>query len=89
MSYWMKIDLDNIPEEKGFRRRIHIIIFGSDTLAGKLFDIVLIAAIALSVAVVMLDSIGGIRANFGDLLWKLEWFFTFLLAWNIYLELHR
>lgn len=80
MSYWMKIDLDNIPEKKGFRRRIHVIIFGSDTLAGKLFDIVLIAAIALSVAVVMLDSIGSIRANFGDLLWKLEWFFTLLFS---------
>ena len=76
----MKIDLDNIPEEKGFRRHIHVIIFGSDTLAGKLFDIVLIAAIALSVAVVMLDSIGSIRVIFGDLLLKLEWFFTLLFS---------
>ena len=28
----------------------------------------------------MLDSIGSIRANFGDLLWKLEWFFTLLFS---------
>lgn len=80
MNYWMKVDLANIPEKKGIRRRVHIIIFGSDTFAGKLFDIILIAAIALSVVVVMMDSISGIRTKFGDVLWSLEWAFTVLFS---------
>jgi voltage-gated potassium channel len=41
----------------GWRRRVHEIVFQSDTSAGKLFDIVLIAAILLSVAAAMADSV--------------------------------
>ena len=39
------------------RNRIHIIIEGTDTRLGKLFEIVLLIAILASVAVVMLDSL--------------------------------
>ena len=40
----------------GFRDRLFVIIFEADTQAGRWFDFSLIAAILLSVAVVMLDS---------------------------------
>ncbi|MBK98082.1 MAG: ion transporter [Balneola sp.] len=76
----MQVDLVNIPPKKGFRRNLHIIIFGSDTFSGKLFDIILIAAIVLSVAVIMMDSISEIRVRYGDLLWNLEWAFTLLFS---------
>ena len=33
------------PREDGWRERAHTVIFGSDTPAGKAFDVVLIAAI--------------------------------------------
>ena len=40
----------------GWRRRLYIVIFESDTPAGLLFDKTLLVAILASVAVVMIDS---------------------------------
>jgi hypothetical protein len=45
----------------GWRRRLHVIIFESDTRAGKAFDIGLSAAILLSLVVVMLDCMPALR----------------------------
>lgn len=62
------------------RKRLYVIIFGSGTPAGKLFDVILIAMIVSSVAVVMLDSVTSIQALHGTLLYRLEWFFTLLFS---------
>jgi len=43
------------------KERLYVIIFESDTRPGKLFDLLLIVSIALSVAVVMLDSVSSFR----------------------------
>lgn len=64
----------------GWRRRAYIVIFESDTRAGRLFDIALIVAIVASVAVVMLDSVQAIRVRHGDLFLALEWGFTVLFT---------
>lgn len=64
----------------GWRANIHEIIFEADTKPGKAFDVVLIIAILLSVAVVMLDSVKSIRAEHEALLHGLEWFFTLLFT---------
>ncbi|MCG3861209.1 ion transporter [Psychrobacter sp. Ps5] len=63
-----------------FRNRIHIIIEGTDTRLGKLFDIVLLIAILASVAVVMLDSVLYMRLQYGTLFRYAEWFFTILFT---------
>jgi voltage-gated potassium channel len=63
-----------------WRRRLHIIIFGHDTPAGKAFDVALIISILLSVVAVMLDSIGSVSRVFGTELRVLEWFFTLLFT---------
>jgi voltage-gated potassium channel len=63
------------------------VIFEADTPAGKLFDIVLIVCIALSVAAVMLDSIGAVQASHGDLLTIVEWIFTLLFSIEYLLRL--
>jgi voltage-gated potassium channel len=42
--------------EHGWRLRLYRIVFESDTRAGQLFDVVVIAAILLSIAVVVVDS---------------------------------
>jgi voltage-gated potassium channel len=78
----MKPNLENIPEKEGIRRRLHIIIYGSDTYLGKLFDLILIIAIATSVFVVMLDSIASLRIEYGTIFWSLEWFFTGLFTFE-------
>ncbi|MGP9556753.1 ion transporter [Psychrobacter sp. AOP7-A1-24] len=69
------------------RNRTHIIIEGTDTRLGKLFDIVLLIAILTSVAVVMLDSVLYMRLQYGTLFFYAEWFFTILFTIEYVLRL--
>ncbi len=69
------------------RKRIHIIIEGTDTRLGRLFDIVLLIAILASVAVVMLDSVLLMRLQYGTLFFYAEWFFTTLFTIEYILRL--
>ncbi len=62
------------------RETIHRVIFEHDTRAGKAFDIVLIAAILLSVLVVMLDSVPSVGSRYGTALGVAEWGFTILFS---------
>ena len=50
----------------GLREQLHEIIFEADTPAGKKFDVILLCVILLSVLVVMLDSVAGLNAEFGE-----------------------
>ena len=63
-----------------WRLKLHEIIFEADTPAGKWFDVVLIFSILLSVVAVMLDSVSGIRENYGSWFYTVEWFFTILFT---------
>lgn len=71
----------------GLRHKLHTLIFEADTRTGKIFDIILIIAIMLSVIVVMLDSIAEYKAEYGDLFLALEWFFTILFSIEYLLRL--
>ena len=62
------------------RNRIHIIIEGTDTRLGKLFDIILLIASLASVGVVMLDSVLYMRLQYGTLFFYAEWLFTILFT---------
>src|SRR5687767_10536246 len=62
------------------RARLHEIIFEADTRAGRLFDLALIWLILLSVATVILESVRSVRAQYGELLYALEWLFTILFT---------
>ncbi len=70
------------PVSLTWRERWYEIIFEADTPAGKLFDVLLLVAILLSVAVVMCDSVRSIRTDHGRLLEGLEWFFTLLFTFE-------
>jgi len=63
-----------------WRRRLFIIIFGTDTHSGRQFDIVLLYAIILSILVVMLESVNTFREEYGTALRILEWVFTVLFT---------
>ncbi|MCC2545407.1 ion transporter [Hymenobacter sp. BT175] len=63
-----------------WRQAAYRVIFESDTRAGQLFDIALLAAILLSVMTVMLESVQGIEARFGPELRMVEWAFTGLFV---------
>lgn len=74
-------DSKEVPEDwTGFRERCRRIIFYSTRWEEKLFDVLLILAIATSVVIVMLESVEGIRAQHGQLLYSLEWVFTILFT---------
>ena len=62
------------------RRRLRHIIFGVDTPSGKAFDVGLLWAILLSVAVVLLESVPNIRLEYGAPLRIAEWVFTVLFS---------
>ena len=69
------------------RKKIKIIIFGTNTRAGKLFDEVLIVAIVLSIITVMLESVRDVNQNYGAILVIAEWLFTILFTFEYLLRL--
>jgi len=68
------------PPGHTWRTWLHEVIFEADTAAGKVFDIVLLWSILLSVLAVMLESVASIRADYGDVLYAIEWGFTILFT---------
>ena len=70
------------------RARLHEIIFEADTPGGKLFDLLLILSIVMSVILVMLDSVGSIRHSYGQPLFIGEWLFTILFTIEYLLRLY-
>ncbi|HAV54477.1 MAG TPA: ion transporter [Aequorivita sp.] len=67
--------------KRSWRYRLHEIIYEADTPLGKLFDVILLILILLSIVLVMLESVQGIDAKYHEILYIGEWiitiFFTF------------
>ena len=61
---------------KGWKNKVHEIIYEADTPMGKWFDITLFILILASVGLVMLESVKGIEAQYHDILLTLEWIVT-------------
>ena len=70
------------------RAKIHEIIFEADTREGKLFDIVLMISIVISVIVVMLDSVAEYRDKYHNFFLYLEYFFTGLFTIEYVLRIY-
>lgn len=64
----------------GRRKLLNEVIFGTDTPAGRSFDVFLIWAIVISVGLVLLASISTVAEHYGPLLIALEWVFTGLFT---------
>lgn len=64
----------------GLKLRLYTIIFEADTRAGRRFDILLVAAILLSIVVVVFDSMPPVHAAYGQSFSLLEWGFTMLFT---------
>lgn len=82
------MNLNLTPGAEGLRTRLFHIIFESDTPGAKAFDIALIVAILLSVAVIMLGSIETYAERYGDLFFYLEWVFTLLFSIELILRIY-
>jgi voltage-gated potassium channel len=67
-------------DNSGWRKKLYRIIFYTDTLWGKTFDVVLLIIIILSIIAVMLESVVEISTQYGNQLRIIEWLFTFLFT---------
>ena len=63
-----------------FRRKTHEIIFEADTFLGKLFDIILLVLIVLSVAAVMVESVEAYSQKYAAFLTVFEWIITAIFS---------
>lgn len=70
------------------REKIYQVIFGTDTVAGQRFDILLIYMILLSVAAVILDSVGSLHEQYGGWIFRAEWLFTGLFSIEYLLRIY-
>ena len=82
-----KADSWRPTEGPRWKARIYDVIFLADTPAGKAFDVALIAAIVVSVAIVMLDSVDAIFASRRNTFLLAEWLFTILFSIEYLLRL--
>ncbi|MFI8603868.1 MULTISPECIES: ion transporter [Cellulophaga] len=62
--------------DKGWKHKIHEVIYEADTPMGKGFDIILIILIIISVIIVMLESIKELDAKYHSILLAFEWIIT-------------
>ncbi|CAG5085259.1 ion transporter [Parvicella tangerina] len=65
---------------KPWQNKMHEVIFEAETKAGKLFDIVLLIVIVISIVVVMLESVPSLSRNYGSELFVLEWIITIVFS---------
>ncbi len=65
---------------KGWKRNLHIVIYGTHTPAGRLFDILLLILIVYSIIIVMLESVPRFDAEYHYFLNISEWVVTILFS---------
>jgi len=62
------------------KKKIHDIIFETNTPKGKFFDVTLLILIVLSVVIVALETVPSYTERFGSLFYILEWVFTVIFT---------
>lgn len=72
---------------KPWQKILNETIFGAETKAGKLFDIILLFTIVISIVAVMLESVPAIRAKYSTPLFYIEWTVTILFTIEYFLRL--
>lgn len=70
------------------RQKIHIIIYGTNTVAGRLFDLILLGLILLSVFLVMLETVKGFDIKYHHELIVLEWIITIFFTLEYLLRIY-
>ena len=75
-------------DKPSLKKRLYIIIFEADTPAGKLFDVMLLIAIMISVGLTMASSVNSLQATYGRGLFMLNAAFTVLFTVEYMLRLY-
>ncbi|MBP5077571.1 ion transporter, partial [Pseudomonas chlororaphis] len=74
--------------DKHWRERLYVMIFQTDTVAGRRFDSILLLIILASLVIVILDSIDQVHQNYANVLAYIEWGFTLIFAIEYGLRLY-
>ena len=82
----MQVENNERPEA-GWRNRLHEIVFESETIGGRIFDMLVIWLILLSLLAVVLESVREVRDDHGGTLYLFEWVFTILFTIEYILRL--
>ncbi|MGY6647260.1 ion transporter [Wenyingzhuangia sp. IMCC45574] len=69
-----------LKPKKNWKERLHEIIYEADTPAGKLFDVLLLILILISVLVVMLETVAPLQKVYGEFFNTIEWVITILFT---------
>ncbi|QJP10679.1 ion transporter [Pseudomonas multiresinivorans] len=77
-----------MADTQSWRQRLYVIIFQSDTVAGRRFDSALLIVILASLLVVILDSVDEISNAYGGLLSDIEWVINGLFLIEYLLRLY-
>lgn len=78
---WQDLDEEEWKDDPvRWRRMLRSVVFGTDTHAGRAFDVVLIVAILLSVLIVLLASVPQLQAEYGRSFYIAEWIVTVLFS---------
>ncbi|MGI2114250.1 ion transporter [Shewanella frigidimarina] len=80
----------NIEEkaDSPLKQQLRSVIFGTETPAGKRFDITLMVCIVLSVILIFIDTIEHINSQYGDYISIAEWTFTVFFTVEYILRLY-
>jgi voltage-gated potassium channel len=70
-----------------FRSKLQEIIYESNTIPGKIFDVSLLILIVASILIVMLDSVEQWHVAYGDFFLIMEWIFTVIFTIEYILRL--
>ncbi|CAO1660116.1 Ion transporter [Halomonas sp. NYA30] len=82
------MNLNLTPGAEGLRTRLFHIIFESDTPGAKAFDIALIVAILVSVAVILMGSIEIYAERYGHIFFYIEWVLTVLFSLELLVRIY-
>ena len=74
--------MPNQKKEPSWKNKLHEIIYEADTPSGKLFDVVLLIFILLSIVLVMFESVDYIGNKYYGILNILEWIITILFTFE-------
>ena len=79
--------LKSIHNNNKLKNKLYHIILKHETPNGKLFDVILLISIVLSVLCVSLESVDSISLKYGTLLQIFEWIFTILFTIEYFLRI--
>lgn len=75
-------------EKSNFKEKVRTVIFGTHTRAGKIFDVILLWMIVISILSVVIESIPEARASYGWLFYGIDWFFTLIFTIEYLLRIY-